>query len=67
MREIDKGKVFLVTRNGIPVAELAPVRQRAFVSAEAAQAAFAGAPRIRRLRFRKEVDAFLDQDATPRG
>ena len=67
MRDLDKGKVFVVTRNGVPVAELSPLRQRVFVSSDAVRAAFAGSPRIRRARFRKEVDAFLDQDATPRG
>jgi hypothetical protein len=30
-------------------------------------AASAGAPRIDRERFRKDVDAVIDQDATPRG
>lgn len=67
MRALDKGKSFTVTRNGVPVGELIPVRQRVFVPAEAAAAAFAGAPRIARARFRKDVDAMVDQDPTPRG
>ncbi len=67
MRALDKGKSFTVTRNGVPVGELIPVRQRVFVPAEAAAAAFAGAPRIARARFRKDVDAMIDQDPTPRG
>jgi antitoxin (DNA-binding transcriptional repressor) of toxin-antitoxin stability system len=66
MRDLDKGKTFVVTRNGVPVAELSPLR-RVFVSSEVVQAAFAGSPRIRRARFRKDVDACLDQDVTPRG
>jgi hypothetical protein len=33
-----------VTRNGVPVGELTPLRARRFVAAEAAIAAFAGAP-----------------------
>jgi antitoxin (DNA-binding transcriptional repressor) of toxin-antitoxin stability system len=56
-----------VTRNGVPVAELTPLRRRRFVSAEAAQAAFAGAPRIAAPRFRRDVDALIDQDPDPRG
>ena len=67
MQALDRGKSFVVTRNGVPVGELVPLRQRVFVSAEAASAAFAGAPRIQPRRFRKDVDAVIDQDATPRG
>ena len=67
MRALDRGKAFLVTRNGVPVGELNPVRQRLFVPADAVAAAFTGAPRIARERFRKDVDALLNQDATPRG
>lgn len=67
MRALDKGKSFIVTRNGVPVGELIPLRQRAFVPAEAALAAFARAPRVALGRFRKDVDALIDQDPTPRG
>ena len=66
MRALDRGRAFVVTRNGVPVGELIPLRPRAFVPSEAVVAAFAGAPRIARSRFRKEVDALIDQDATPR-
>jgi antitoxin (DNA-binding transcriptional repressor) of toxin-antitoxin stability system len=44
MRALDKGKAFIVTRNGVAVGELIPLRQRVFVPTEAALAAFAGAP-----------------------
>jgi prevent-host-death family protein len=67
MRALDRGETFVVTRNGIPVGELTPVRQRRFVSAEAALALFAGAPVIDGNRFRTDVDAFLDQGSRPRG
>ncbi|MEO8681931.1 MAG: hypothetical protein ABI665_22985 [Vicinamibacterales bacterium] len=67
MRALDQGTAFIVTRNGVPVGELRPIRRRAFVPAEAAIAAFAGAPRLARGRFRKDVDAVIDQDPTPRG
>lgn len=43
MRTVDRGKAFVVTRNGVRVGELVPLRPRAFVSAETAQAAFARA------------------------
>ena len=67
MRALDKGKSFTVTRNGVPVGELTPVRQRVFVSADAVVAAFAGAPRVALRTFRKDIDAVIDQDPTPRG
>ena len=67
MRALDKGKAFVVTRNGVPVGELIPLRQRAFVAADVVRAAFAGAPPLARRRFRKDVDALIDQDPTPRG
>ena len=67
MRALDKGKAFIVTRNGVPVGELAPLRRRVFVSIDVALAAFAGAPRVAFRRFRRDVDAVLDQDPTPRG
>jgi prevent-host-death family protein len=67
MRALDKGEAFIVTRNGVPVGELVPVRQRVFVSAEAVTAAYRCAPRIARTRFRRDVDAAIDQDPTPRG
>ena len=54
MRALDRGKSFVVTRNGVPVGELLPLRQRVFVPVETAQAAFAGAPRVAARRFRKE-------------
>lgn len=66
MRALDRGETFVVTRNGVPVGELTPFRERQFVSAEAASAVFAGAPAIDPGRFREDVDALLDQDPTPR-
>lgn len=66
MRALDGGESFVVTRNGVPVGELTPVRQRRFVAAEAAVAAFAGAPQVELERFRLDVDAVLDQDPAPR-
>jgi prevent-host-death family protein len=67
MRALDRGEAFVVTRNGVPVGELIPIRDRQFISADAAVAAFAGAPRIEFDRFRTDVDAVLDQDPAPRG
>ena len=66
MRGLDRGESFVVTRNGVPVGELTPLRQRQFVPAAAAAAAFAGAPAVEAKRFRADVDALLDQGADPR-
>ena len=61
------GESFVVTRNGIPVGELTPIRRRHFVSADVAVAAFAKAPPIDAERLRHDLDQFLDHDVTPRG
>jgi antitoxin (DNA-binding transcriptional repressor) of toxin-antitoxin stability system len=66
MRALDRGESFIVTRNGVPVGELMPIRQRQFVAADAAVAAFLGAPSLELGRFRADVDAVLDQDPRPR-
>ena len=67
MRALDRGTSFVVTRNGVAVGELSPVRQRVFVPAHAAVAAFAGAPHVKFARFRKDIDRSVDQDPTPHG
>ena len=66
MRALDRGESFVVTRNGVAVGELAPLRRRRFVRAEAALAAFAGAPTIDAVQFRSDLDSAADQDPAPR-
>ena len=61
MRALDRGETFIVTRNGVPVGELTPIRSKRFVPAEAACAAFAGSPPIDFPRFRADLDAVVDQ------
>ena len=65
MRALDRGEQFIITRSGVPVGELRPVR-RQFVGRAAGAAAIVGAPTIDALRFRNDVDAILEQDAEPR-
>ena len=67
MREVDQGETFIVTRNGVPVGELAPLHRKRFVSAENAVALFRTAPAVDYERFREDLDAVADQDTTPRG
>lgn len=65
MRALDRGEEFIITRNGLPVGELRPVR-RPFVGRAALAAALNGAPALDASKFRDDVDAALDQDAEPR-
>lgn len=66
MRALDRGESFVVTRNGVAVGELTPIRRRRFVPAEEAVSAFQGAPPIDSTRFRRDLDELADQDPTPR-
>ena len=66
MRRLDQGETFIVTRNGKPVGELAPLRRHRFVSADAAVAMFRNAPRIDPGRFRADLDEVASQDIEPR-
>jgi len=67
MRQLDQGESFVVTRNGVPVAELTPLRRHRFVAAAAAVAMFSGAPRVDYNRFRADLDQVASQDPEPRG
>jgi prevent-host-death family protein len=67
MRALDRGESFVVTRNGIPVGELVPVRRRRFVATDTVLAAFAGAAPLNFKRFQADVDSVLDQDPSPHG
>lgn len=67
MRRLDEGETFIVTRNGVPVGELMPLRRRRVVNGPALATAFRGAPRIDYQRLRADLDRCVDQDATPRG
>jgi prevent-host-death family protein len=67
MRRVEAGEAFVVTRNGVPVGKLVPLRPHRFVRASVAAAVFAGADPIDAERFRRDIDEHLDQDPTPRG
>jgi prevent-host-death family protein len=66
MRRLDEGESFVVTRNGVPVGELTPLRRHRFVAAVGAVAAFRGAPPVDFERLRIDLDAMADEDPTPR-
>ncbi|WP_298344928.1 hypothetical protein [Ferrimicrobium sp.] len=66
MRALDQGESFVVTRNGVPVGELTPLRRHRFVSAETAIAMFRNAPSIDLDRLRADLDRVASQDTEPR-
>ena len=67
MRALDKGERFVVTRNGVPVGELAPLRRHRFVRTDTVVAVFRHAPGVDYRRFREDLDRRTSQDPTPRG
>lgn len=66
MRRLDEGETFIVTRNGVPVAELAPLRRHRFVPTSSVVALFRNAPPLDAQRFRDDLDAVASQDVAPR-
>lgn len=66
MRKLDEGETFIVTRNGVPVGELTPLRRHRFVAAEAAVAHFRAAPQIDVEQLRTDLDSVVNQDPSPR-
>ena len=67
MRRLDEGETFVVTRRGVPVGELVPIRRRRFAAREHVLDVFANAAQVDRDRFRTDLDRHVDQGATPRG
>ena len=67
MRRLDEGESFVVTRNGVPVGELTPLRRLRFVTAESVTEIFRTAPAVDAQRFRSDLDEIADQELTPRG
>ena len=66
MRALGEGSSFTVTRDGVPVGELVPLRRHRFVSASAVVEMFRGAPRVDGHQFRADLDENVDQDVEPR-
>ncbi|MDP1795468.1 MAG: hypothetical protein Q8K63_15120 [Acidimicrobiales bacterium] len=67
MRALDDGDEFVVTRNGVAVGELLPLRRKRFVATEALVEQFRYAPPVDYQQLRSDLDAVTDQDPTPRG
>jgi prevent-host-death family protein len=60
LREVQAGQSILVTRNGVPVAELRPVAPRRFVPRAVVAAAARRAPRVDFERLRADLDSVVD-------
>ncbi len=60
LREVQAGKTLIVTRNGMPVAELRPGPPRQFVPRAVIADAAGRAPRIDATRFRRDLDDVID-------
>lgn len=67
MRRLDDGESFIVTRNGVPVGELSPLRRHHFVRSDTAIALFRQAPRVDLGKLRDDLDQVASEDASPRG
>ncbi|MGH2857450.1 MAG: type II toxin-antitoxin system Phd/YefM family antitoxin [Solirubrobacteraceae bacterium] len=67
MRALDSGDTFVVTRSGVAVGELTPIRRRRFVAKDAAVAAFHRAGPVDPVRWREDLDRVIDQHPVPRG
>ena len=67
MRKLDEGESFIVTRNGVPVGELSPLRRHRFVRSDTAVALFRHAPAVDLDKLRDDLDRVVSQDLSPRG
>lgn len=61
LRDVQAGQTFVVTRNGVPVAELRPIAPRRFVPRATIVDAARDAPPIDARRFRADIDSVVDQ------
>jgi prevent-host-death family protein len=61
LREVQAGRSLIVTRNGVPVAELRPIQRHRFIARTVIADAAARTPRIDAARFRTDLDAAVDQ------
>jgi len=61
LREVQTGQTLIISRNGVPVAELRPVPPRRFVARAVIADAARRAPRVDARRLRADLDAIADQ------
>jgi prevent-host-death family protein len=61
LREVQAGQTVIISRNGVPVAELRPLPPRRFVPRAVIADAAQRAPRVDATRLRADLDAAVDQ------
>jgi len=66
LRAVKEGECITVTSNGVPVAELVPLRRGRFVDAQVAIEAFADAPGMDLGALKDDLDLIGDPDFFPR-
>jgi len=66
MRAVERGESFTITRNGTRVGRLLPLRRRTFVPREEVLATFRTGQVLDAERFRRDLDADVDQDPVER-
>ena len=67
MRRLEEGETFLITRNGKQIGTLTPSTRSLFVSTAELKKAFHALPAMSYAELRRDLDAVVDQDPTPRG
>lgn len=63
LREVQAGHTVIITRSGVPVAELRPIQPHRFVPRAVIADAAARAPRVDASRLRTDLDSVVDQTA----
>jgi len=63
LREVEAGRTIIVSRNGIPVGELRPIKRRRFVPRSVIADAAGNVTRIDAAPFRADLDATVDSGA----
>jgi prevent-host-death family protein len=66
MRALEQGESFIVTRNGMPIGSLTPLKESYFTKTTTAIGLMRRAPKIDYKSLRADLDAVADQDPTPR-
>lgn len=66
MRAVEAGESFIVTRNGVPLAQLTPLKRRTFVPREEVLRILGSGPPIDPVRFRADIDEGFDVGIDPR-
>lgn len=61
LREVQAGQTVIISRNGVPIAELRPIPPRRYVPRAAIADAARRAPRVDAGRLRADLDAVIDQ------